>query len=464
MRSTRQLEAVDPGAMTQQSACGEPVCLTAEKEYCRERHKGRSSAQNPRRHVQESVLVPSGSRFGDEVHWQIDGVGHILLPQARRPLHMARIALRELESDRSLAVEQLESLIGRDPACGLVIDGPRSKVVSGRHARIFFQDNTWWIQDLSRNGTILDDERLQSGQRHALRVGQLIGLGESGPRLRVTALESRPIPDTVAEQAGSGAAPQATAPRQRPPGAGAPSAVNVNVPSAQKADALRAGVKFEEPTEPARLSGAWHLTVKLRATHSDQRFASDATVVKVGRSPECSVRIPPEQGASVSRVHAEIAVGDTGVVVRDAGSRNGTYLNGARIEGAHPLIVGDKLMLGTGGPTLEVEELHIVKGRSPQDAGAPQIGGSATPDAFPSRHVEPLREPATAPSAVDELKRAVPPGTRPVPPPWSPAPDRPEEAHAANAAGADRSRLAIYLAVGIIVVALALFIGRLATS
>ena len=97
---------------------------------------------------------------------------------------MARIALKELESDRSLAVEQLESLIGRDPACGFVIEGPKSKVVSARHARIFYQDSAWWIQDMSRNGTILDDERLQNGQRHALKVGQLIGLGESGPRLR----------------------------------------------------------------------------------------------------------------------------------------------------------------------------------------------------------------------------------------------------------------------------------------
>jgi hypothetical protein len=128
------------------------------------------------------------------------------------------------------------------------------------------------------------------------------------------------------------------------------------------------------------------------------------------------------------------------------------------------LIVGDKVMLGTGGPTLEVEELHIVKGKGPGDAGSPQIGGSATPDAFPSRHVEPLREPATAPSAVDELKRAVPPGTRTVPPPRSPAHGEPLQAPQANAPRTDRSRLAIYLAIVIIVVALALFLGRIATS
>ena len=181
--------------------------------------------------------------------------------------------------------------------------------------------------------------------------------------------------------------PQTTASRARPMGAGVPTGVNVEEGTAalRKSEALRAGLKFVEPTEPARLGGAWHLIVKLRAAHFDQRFDATASVVKIGRSPECGIRIPPEQGASVSRVHAEIAVGDTGVVVRDAGSRNGTYLNGARIEAAQTLVTGDKLMLGTGGPTLEVEELHIVKGEGPHSTALPKIGGSTTPDAFAAR-------------------------------------------------------------------------------
>ena len=35
------------------------------------------------------------------------------------------------------------------------------------------------------------------GQRHAIRVGQVIGLGESGPRLRVAALESKQVMATI---------------------------------------------------------------------------------------------------------------------------------------------------------------------------------------------------------------------------------------------------------------------------
>src|SRR5687768_9098518 len=104
---------------------------------------------------------------------------------------MPRIVLKDLETEKVQSVPEADTLIGRDPACGIFIDGPKSKVVSGRHARIFFQDNAWWIEDVSRNGTVLDDERLQQKQRHALKVGQVIGLGESGPRLRVAMLESR---------------------------------------------------------------------------------------------------------------------------------------------------------------------------------------------------------------------------------------------------------------------------------
>lgn len=379
---------------------------------------------------------------------------------------MARIALTELDSDRSLAVEQLEALLGRDPACGFVIEGPKSKVVSGRHARIFYQNNTWWIQDMSRNGTILDDERLQSGQRHALKPGQVIGLGESGPRLRVTTLETRNISDTMLEPAGIVLSPQTTAPR--PMESGVPTGVNASEGTAamRKSEAMRAGLKFEEPTEPARLSGAWHLIVTLRATHSDQRFDAKAAVVKVGRAPECGIRIPPEQGASVSRVHAEIAVGDTGVVVRDAGSRNGTFLNGVRIQASHPLITGDKLTLGTGGPTLEVEEMHIVKGEGPHSTAVPKIGGSTTPDAFAARGgtgVAP-HEPPTAPSTAKS--DGVPPSRAPVQEVMR-SPVRgvaPQSALPAAETGPSRGRIALIVLIGVLVLALAVVLGRLTAS
>ena len=60
----------------------------------------------------------------------------------------------------------------------------------------------------------------------------------------------------------------------------------------------------------------------------------------------------------VSRVHAELTEGPSGgLVLRDAESKNGTYLNGERIKRAMPVRLGDKIMLGQGGPVLIVEGL-----------------------------------------------------------------------------------------------------------
>ena len=112
---------------------------------------------------------------------------------------MPRIVLREVETEKTLMVSGTEAIVGRDPPAGFVIDGPKSKVVSGRHAKIYLQDGSWWIADTSRNGTILDDERLQPGHPYTLTVGQTIGLGDSGPRFRVAALEAKGAPETMLE-------------------------------------------------------------------------------------------------------------------------------------------------------------------------------------------------------------------------------------------------------------------------
>jgi pSer/pThr/pTyr-binding forkhead associated (FHA) protein len=297
---------------------------------------------------------------------------------------MPRIVLKDIETEKTQAVSELEAIIGRDPANGIVIDGPKSKVVSGRHARIFFQDSSWWIEDTSRNGTILDDERLQSGQRHAIKVGQVLGLGESGPRLRVAALESRKMAETVAEMPDPNR--PITAPRKVASSPSAPTTAKPAVPeepnypdnttSLRRSESARAGVRFEEPTEPMSPSPDWLVQVVLRATNTNQRFDVTAKVVKIGRSPDCNVQVPPEMGASVSRQHAEITIHDGGVVVRDTNSRNGTFVNGKRVAAPQPAAKSDLIMLGSGGPTFSIEDLHIVKGPGPK----PPDGGEPRPD------------------------------------------------------------------------------------
>lgn len=63
----------------------------------------------------------------------------------------------------------------------------------------------------------------------------------------------------------------------------------------------------------------------------------------IGRSSECHLR--PKSDA-ISRRHCVIAVENGNVTVRDFGSKNGTYVNGRRVEGHIVLKSGDKLKVG----------------------------------------------------------------------------------------------------------------------
>jgi len=64
----------------------------------------------------------------------------------------------------------------------------------------------------------------------------------------------------------------------------------------------------------------------------------------VGRHPESDVWI---NAASVSRVHAEIAISDGAATVEDRQSTNGTFVEGVRISSRHPLVDGASVTFGS---------------------------------------------------------------------------------------------------------------------
>ena len=66
------------------------------------------------------------------------------------------------------------------------------------------------------------------------------------------------------------------------------------------------------------------------------------TVVTFGRSSEADVCIPDTK---VSRIHAEIKPWDGDYVIKDLKSRNGTFVNGIRVETA-VLKPGDTIRVG----------------------------------------------------------------------------------------------------------------------
>jgi DNA-binding NtrC family response regulator len=69
----------------------------------------------------------------------------------------------------------------------------------------------------------------------------------------------------------------------------------------------------------------------------------DGVDVVVGRSSEATVSVDHD---SVSRTHARVRRSGDAIEIEDLGSRNGTLVNGRRIEGVHRLASGDEIAIG----------------------------------------------------------------------------------------------------------------------
>jgi hypothetical protein len=72
-------------------------------------------------------------------------------------------------------------------------------------------------------------------------------------------------------------------------------------------------------------------------------FALGAAVT-IGREPDNTIVITDD--AYISSHHATLSMADGHVVVDDLGSRNGTYLNGAKLTQRHTVHTGDRIQVG----------------------------------------------------------------------------------------------------------------------
>ncbi len=80
----------------------------------------------------------------------------------------------------------------------------------------------------------------------------------------------------------------------------------------------------------------------LKKDGSQKAFPLPSSVTIIGRRHDCDLRAPL---MSVSRRHCQFSNNDGGLTIRDLNSRNGTYLNGKRVEHAE-LKAGDRIKVG----------------------------------------------------------------------------------------------------------------------
>jgi sigma-B regulation protein RsbU (phosphoserine phosphatase) len=83
-----------------------------------------------------------------------------------------------------------------------------------------------------------------------------------------------------------------------------------------------------------------NLSLVGKVEREELRFVLEDGVHLVGRSDEAGLRLALP---NISRHHAEITVKGGQIQVRDLGSRNGTHVNGARLEKMADVRLGDKL-------------------------------------------------------------------------------------------------------------------------
>jgi DNA-binding winged helix-turn-helix (wHTH) protein len=81
-----------------------------------------------------------------------------------------------------------------------------------------------------------------------------------------------------------------------------------------------------------------------RVSWGDREVALSDGENVLGREPTVAFWIDLN---SVSRRHARIVVADGAATIEDLGSRNGTFVNGKRIEGPTKLANGDKIKIGS---------------------------------------------------------------------------------------------------------------------
>jgi pSer/pThr/pTyr-binding forkhead associated (FHA) protein len=217
--------------------------------------------------------------------------------------------------------------LGRDCTLVTAIPALANKVVSNRHCCILHEpDGQWTLDDLnSTNGTWLHNTRLK--HQAVLMSGDVFSLGRFGPRFEVDV----PLPVD----------PNATLSEDE----FASARTILETPDGSAEHPLKVGRTPE---------------IVLRHERTGQQFAAKGYTLVLGRdSKSAQICIKSDEEKHVSSRHAEIQFRANGtVMLRDLGSRNGTWVNDKPVTAEVEIHEGDTLTIGAKATTLTVMRLH----------------------------------------------------------------------------------------------------------
>jgi serine protease Do len=247
---------------------------------------------------------------------------------------MERVVIKHLSGSKanqevSFPLDQVPEIsLGRDAASTVAYDMERDDAVSRNHARITrdpAQNTVFILTDLgSRNGVFVNQSRIAGST--ALHHGDVVQLGTGGPEF---SFQMDPPPALT---------PKAT--RQIDLRQGTPTR-EISLGTAASADVRPQRVVLR------------HMTGS-KANQEVSFPVAPTTEITFGRDPAASVSYDAERDDTVSRNHATIKRDSQqkGFTLVDLNSRNGVFVNGARIRDSVTLHHGDLIQFGAGGPEL----------------------------------------------------------------------------------------------------------------
>ena len=225
--------------------------------------------------------------------------------------------------------------VGRSRECDLSI---AEAGASRRHVGLTREGATVVATDLnSANGTWIDGRRITGPT--VVAAGGVIGLGSAqGPALQVRFTEAPAVQPT--------GVPAGRLPRSRGGSLPAPALAPSNTGVIFDRHQLPSGPMPERRPEPGGHTSVSSSVPQVIPTPEhfapDRRGSSGPVVLGIGRGLENQIVL---DDLLASRRHTELVPEHDGFEVRDVGSRNGTYVNGQRVEVGH-LGEGDLLAVG----------------------------------------------------------------------------------------------------------------------